>query len=677
MVDDRAADDADGDVVGLLEVAQRGRGAEGDRLARAQHKTADAGLTAAQVRRRMEALVVVHQVGIREHTALAVEQADTDDVGREDLAQLVAHEVDHGLQIQLGGQPLLDAVDHRQLGVALLGFLQQPLGLVEQARALQGHAHGRGDRRQQAQLGFAVDVFMSKVSDIDEADNVPARHDRRPHLGHRQVRARHGDRAGHVASIHRIGRTLLEQAQVVRGHRRLVGRDVMQPAVVLVDVGWRDERAGFVEPADEDGIAGEHFAQLVAHQFEDGGQVELGDQPLLDAVDHRQLGIALLGFFQKPLRLVEQPRVLQRHAERGRHRLQQPQLGLAVGALAFVVLRRQQAEHAVAADDGNDDVGQALVGAGPRAHARRDLLRRRAVQLGLTHLDEALGRIRQRQRRQMHPLPMLVGVEQQHAIARHVEPLDADVLDAQHLAQLVAHQIDDGLEVELRRHPLMDAVDQRQLAGALLDLERQPLGEACVDQGRGGLPGQHAQQVALAGGETAVTTFDVGVEEAQPFAARYQRGDNAAALLGRVGTLRAMPQPRLAAAAGFAQPGRDGLQQRGGGLAPWHQAAGQARAFGRIQHQHHTLGTAQTGHVGDQALADRGLALESAHLPLLIDRLPDRPCGPIIRYARRLERVGWRHLGGVSARSRCRPAPAANRRPAARPGRRRRRTARR
>ena len=61
------------------------------------------------------------------------------------LAQLVAHQVDDGLEVELGGHALLDAVDDRQLGVALLGLLQQPLRLVEQARVLQRHAHAGGD----------------------------------------------------------------------------------------------------------------------------------------------------------------------------------------------------------------------------------------------------------------------------------------------------------------------------------------------------------------------------------------------------------------------------------------------------------------------------------------------------------------------------------------------------
>ena len=61
------------------------------------------------------------------------------------LAQLVADQVDDGLEVELGGEALLDAVDDRQLGGALLGLLEQALRLVEEARVLQRDAHARGD----------------------------------------------------------------------------------------------------------------------------------------------------------------------------------------------------------------------------------------------------------------------------------------------------------------------------------------------------------------------------------------------------------------------------------------------------------------------------------------------------------------------------------------------------
>ena len=62
-------------------------------------------------------------------------------------------EVVHRLHVELGGEALLDAVDDRQLGRALVGLGQQPLRLVEQPRVLEGDAQARGEGRQQPHVG--------------------------------------------------------------------------------------------------------------------------------------------------------------------------------------------------------------------------------------------------------------------------------------------------------------------------------------------------------------------------------------------------------------------------------------------------------------------------------------------------------------------------------------------
>ncbi len=76
--------------------------------------------------------------------------------------------------------------------------------------------------------------------------------------------------------------------------------------------------------------------------------------------------------------------------------------------------------------------------------------------------------------------------------------MDARVAGAEHLAQLVAHKIDDGLEVQVRGDAPMDAVDERQLGGARvafgyapLDLMLQPLRPLHVVEREGGLRGKH------------------------------------------------------------------------------------------------------------------------------------------------------------------------------------------
>ena len=172
---------------------------------------------------------------------------------------------------------------------------------------------------------------------------------------------------------------------------------------------------------------------------------------------------------------------------------------------------------------------------------------------------------------------MLDAVQNLGAVGLGVPPADAQILAAEHLAQLVADPVDDALEVEPGRHALLDAVDQGQLARSLLQLEREPLGHTGAGQGYGRLAGKQGQHVAVGGGEAAVAAFDVGVEEAEPLAAGRQRRDDATALVEFVGSRGAVSQTRFAGAARFAQPGRDGLKQGSVRLAPRHQGAGDAR----------------------------------------------------------------------------------------------------
>jgi len=87
--------------------------------------------------------------------ASAVEPPYTDAADVEHLAQLVAHQVDDEAgKVQVRRHALLDAADHRQLGVALLGLLQQALRLVEQAARSRAPGQTRAIGGQQADLGL-------------------------------------------------------------------------------------------------------------------------------------------------------------------------------------------------------------------------------------------------------------------------------------------------------------------------------------------------------------------------------------------------------------------------------------------------------------------------------------------------------------------------------------------
>ena len=81
----------------------------------------------------------------------------------------------------------------------------------------------------------------------------------------------------------------------------------------------------------------EDVTDLVADRVIDALDVELGGKRLLDAVDDGELGGALLGLLEQALRLVEEARILERHAHRVGERLQQTHVGFAEGVFALHV----------------------------------------------------------------------------------------------------------------------------------------------------------------------------------------------------------------------------------------------------------------------------------------------------------------------------------------------------
>ena len=282
--------------------------------------------------------------------------------------------------------------------------------------------------------------------------------------------------------------------------------------------------------------------------------------------------------------------------------------------LALVVLDHDVAEHAARAVDrcGHQREGPVGAGAGPghagsdlfgmRAEGGTDALAQQAAARHEAPVDGRRGRLRQR-------LAVFDAVDVLERVGLVVPPADAQVFAAEDLAQLVAHAVDDGLKVELRGHALLDAVDQRQFARALLglrgalgDLLLQPFAEVNVGQRHGGLGCEHGQQVAVGLGEAAERTFDVGVEVADQFVLRDQRGDQARALIDRLGALGAVAQARGARAASLFEPRRHGLQKRLFIFATRHERAGESPALWRFEHQQHPFGAAEFGGFVDQEL---------------------------------------------------------------------------
>ena len=91
-----------------------------------------------------------------------VVEAHVDDLGVEQLADLLPHQLDHRLHLELLGEALLDAVDDGQLRRALAG-------LVDQADVLQGDAEAGRDRRQELHVGLGEGVLVVQVLERDDA----------------------------------------------------------------------------------------------------------------------------------------------------------------------------------------------------------------------------------------------------------------------------------------------------------------------------------------------------------------------------------------------------------------------------------------------------------------------------------------------------------------------------
>ena len=193
--------------------------------------------------------------------------------------------------------------------------------------------------------------------------------------------------------------------------------------------------------------------------------------------------------------------------------------------------------------------------------------------------------------------------------------------------QLVADALDDRLEAEPGGHAVLDAADQRQLAALRLELVRQRRMAARVVKVGGGPTGEAGQAVEVGGGEAAVAAVDVGIKEAEARAAGADRNDDAAALPALLDALRPVAQLRLAGPRCFGQPGPEGREQCSWLLAPRQARGGDPEACFIVEQQHRPPGATERSRLGEQALAEGGLADRAGcralcrHPPPLIDRL--------------------------------------------------------
>ena len=300
-------------------------------------------------------LAMFHAVEVLEEIGRGVVPGDAEVLALQHDTQLVAYQVDDRLEVKLRRHAFLDAVDHRQFGVALFGFLQQALCLVEEARILERNAHAVGERLQQPNVRHGKGVFLFHVEQVDEAARLVAGDQR-----NEQCRF-FVQRAGYREAAVLLRRLLdafvddqrLSGTQDMRGeaHFRKRRRIDRQSLAVLVCVRIVEELQLGIEDADVHVRVVEDLPDLVSDRVVDTLDVELGCQRRLHTVDDCKLGIALFGFLEQALRLVEQTGILERHAHAGRDGRQQAHVGIAEGVLAFVALHDDASDNPVAADD--------------------------------------------------------------------------------------------------------------------------------------------------------------------------------------------------------------------------------------------------------------------------------------------------------------------------------------
>ena len=112
-----------------------------------------------------------------------------------------------------------------------------------------------------------------------------------------------------------------------------------------------------VEHADVHDLGIEDLLDPVADQVVHRLHVQVLGEALLDAVDQGELGGALVGLGQQALRLVEEPRVLQRHAEAAGQRHQQPHIALRECVFMVQVLERDDTSRFATGDQGRVHAG--------------------------------------------------------------------------------------------------------------------------------------------------------------------------------------------------------------------------------------------------------------------------------------------------------------------------------
>ena len=123
-------------------------------------------------------LSVLVGVRIMDELGLRVVDPDAHVCVAEDFANLVADRIVDPLDVELGGERRLHAVDDGKFGVALLRLFQQPLRFVEQACVFERGAERGGDRGKEPNFRLAERMLALEILDHDVAKQPIAADDR-------------------------------------------------------------------------------------------------------------------------------------------------------------------------------------------------------------------------------------------------------------------------------------------------------------------------------------------------------------------------------------------------------------------------------------------------------------------------------------------------------------------
>ena len=203
-------------------------------------------------------------------------------------------------QVQVRGDLATDLGERRHLA-------RPPARLLVQPCVRDRGPDVRGERREQSDVFIAEAALLRGALDADDADRFLALEDRHAQVGHRL-----GPDPAVAEGLPLRGVAQQERRPLSHDPRREAGAEgegrLVLGAAVLGVVRELDLSGFRIQQRDVDDVRRERLAHLLAHEFDQGVEVELGAQRLADAVDDRELG-------RLPPRLPEQPRILERDAE--------------------------------------------------------------------------------------------------------------------------------------------------------------------------------------------------------------------------------------------------------------------------------------------------------------------------------------------------------------------------